>query len=91
MLKRGKRFAVGSFAPVDMANVMITYSITATRVMKRRIAKRFFGVVQWNMRRFLRGVAISGFPFKECFVCSRDRRNINFAVSDVCLASKLIQ
>lgn len=49
--------------------MMTMYSIMIVRVMKRMMAKRFLGVVQWNMRRFWVCVVIC-FPCFGCFVCS---------------------
>ena len=51
MLRKGRVVAVGSFAPVDTAKVMIMYSIIAVTVMKRRMARRFLEAVQRKMRR----------------------------------------
>lgn len=53
-LRRGKSIAVGSFIPVGTAKAIMIYSIMIASMMKRMTARRFLGVVQWNMRR-LRG------------------------------------
>ena len=53
MLRWGMVVAVGSFGMVAIVVVTITYCIMMVRAMKRSMVRRFFGVVQWCMRRFL--------------------------------------
>lgn len=58
MLKIGRAIAVGSSVPTGLASAMMMYCIKMASMMKRRMARRFLGVVQLNMRRFRGWVTI---------------------------------
>lgn len=53
MLRCGIVVAVGSVGMAAIAAVTIMYCIMVVSVMKSSMVRRFFGVVQWSMRRFL--------------------------------------
>lgn len=52
LLIAGMVIAVGSLVPADMVRATMKYCSIIVTSMKRRMARRFFGAVQWSVRRF---------------------------------------